>query len=100
MLTEVIGGLSPGEDDAERNRPRLRTERIVPDSALFGPTLRFRNWHFSRSRQIRFTRRVWWVGTRKRRGVEPQINYFEAPVIVDNDAGAVSTTAWSHLSRP
>ena len=33
------------------------------------------------------------AGIRERLGAEPSIEYFESPVIVDNDAGAISTAA-------
>ena len=36
---------------------------------------------------------AWRAGLRERLGVEPSIEYFDSPVIVDNDAGAVSTAA-------
>lgn len=36
---------------------------------------------------------AWRAGIRERLGAEPSIEYFDSPVIVDNDAGAVSTAA-------
>ena len=36
---------------------------------------------------------AWRAGLRERLGVEPSIEYFDSPVIVDNDAGAISTAA-------
>ena len=36
---------------------------------------------------------AWRAGIRERLGAEPSIEYFESPVIVDNDAGAISTAA-------
>ncbi len=36
---------------------------------------------------------AWRAGLRERLGVEPTIEYFDSPVIVDNDAGAISTAA-------
>ena len=36
---------------------------------------------------------AWRAGIRERLGVEPSIEYFESPVIVDNDTGAISTKA-------
>ena len=33
------------------------------------------------------------AGIRKRLGVEPSIEYFESPVIVDNEVGAISSAA-------
>ena len=36
---------------------------------------------------------AWRAGIRERLGAEPTIEYFESPVIVDNEVGAVSTAA-------
>ncbi len=36
---------------------------------------------------------AWRAGIRERLGAEPSIEYFETPVIVDNDAGAIATGA-------
>ena len=36
---------------------------------------------------------AWKASIRERYGVEPSIEYFESPVIVDNDAGAISVAA-------
>ncbi len=36
---------------------------------------------------------AWRAGIRERLGVEPSIEYFESPVIVDNEAGTITTTA-------
>ncbi len=36
---------------------------------------------------------AWRAGLRERLGVEPTIEYFESPVIVDNEAGAIATAA-------
>ena len=36
---------------------------------------------------------AWRAGIRERLGAEPSIEYFESPVIVDNDAGAISSAA-------
>ncbi len=35
---------------------------------------------------------AWMASIRERYGVEPSVEYFETPVIVDNDTGAVSVT--------
>jgi hypothetical protein len=34
---------------------------------------------------------VWWARLRERMGVEPEVQYFDSPVIVDNEAKAAST---------
>ena len=36
---------------------------------------------------------AWRAGLRERLGVEPTIEYFESPVIVDNEVGAISTAS-------
>ncbi|MDE0392539.1 MAG: YdhR family protein [Rhodospirillales bacterium] len=36
---------------------------------------------------------AWRAGIRERLGAEPSIEYFESPVIVDNEVGAVSSAA-------
>ena len=47
----------------------------------------------SREDAERFYDAAWRAGNRERLGAEPSIEYFESPVIVDNDAGAISTAA-------
>ncbi len=36
---------------------------------------------------------AWRAGLRERLGVEPNVEYFESPVIVDNEVGAISTVS-------
>ena len=36
---------------------------------------------------------AWRAGIRERLGAEPSIEYFESPVIVDNEVGAISSAA-------
>lgn len=36
---------------------------------------------------------AWRAGLRERLGVEPRVEYFDSPVIVDNEAGSISTAS-------
>ena len=47
----------------------------------------------SRENAERFYDAAWRAGIRERLDAEPSIEYFDSPVIVDNDAGAISTAA-------
>ena len=47
----------------------------------------------TRADAVRLYDEAWRAGIRERLGVEPAIEYFDSPIIVDNDAGAISTAA-------
>ncbi|MDD9992948.1 MAG: YdhR family protein [Rhodospirillales bacterium] len=47
----------------------------------------------SREDAERLYSEAWKAGIRERLGAEPSIEYFESPVIVDNEVGAISSAA-------
>ena len=81
----------------EASAPRYRSVRgLVRKYYLFSEEARTGGGVYvfeSRADAERLYDEAWKAGIRERYGVEPSIEIFESPVIVDNDAGAISVAA-------